>query len=193
MTKDDETRREVYLPRGVWYDFWTERRAPGQQSLSVEAPLERIPIFVRGGAIVPSQQLTQFAGEAAIDPLIFDIYPEGTSTAQYYEDDGISFDYQRGISLRQSLSVVPDAQGMTIELSARQGRYTPPARSLLIKVHNQRSKPRQVAIDEKELAARASLNELDAATEGWMYDEDANILWLKTPDRGTGMRAQIRD
>ncbi len=193
VTKDDETRREVYLPRGVWYDFWTERRAPGQQSLSVEAPLERIPLFVRGGAIVPSQQLTQFAGEAAIDPLIFDIYPEGTSTAQYYEDDGISFDYQRGISLRQSLSVVPDAQGMTIELSARQGRYTPPARSLLIKVHNQRSKPRQVAIDEKELAARSSLKELDAATEGWMYDEDANILWLKTPDRGTGMRAQIRD
>jgi len=193
LTKDDESRREVYLPRGVWYDFWTDRRAPGGQSLSVEAPVERIPIFVRGGAIVPSQQLTQFAGQAAIDPLTFDIYPEGTSTAQYYEDDGISFDYQRGISLLQTLSVVPDAQGMSIELSARQGRYTPPARSLLIKVHNQRSKPRQVAIAGKELAVRASLNELNAAAEGWTYDDAANIVWLKTPDRGAATKTLIRD
>jgi len=193
VTKDDESRRQVYLPRGVWYDFWTNRRAMGQQSLSVEAPLERIPIFVRGGAILPSQQLIQYAGQAAIDPLIFDIYPEGTSTAQYYEDDGISFDYQRGISLLQTLSVVPGAQGMTIELSARQGRYTPPARSLLIKVHNQRSKPRPVAIDGKELAERTSLNELNAAAEGWTYDDAANIVWLKTPDRGVAIKVLIRD
>jgi len=193
VTKDDESRREVYLPRGVWYDFWTDRRASGPRSLSVEAPLERIPIFVRGGAIVPSRQLTQFAGQAAINPLIFDIYPEGTSTAQYYEDDGISFDYQRGISLHQSLSLVDETQGMTIELSARRGRYTPPARSVLIKVHNQRSKPRQVAIDGKELAERTSLNELNAAAEGWTYDDAANIVWLKAPDRGVAIKVLIRD
>jgi hypothetical protein len=82
---------------------------------------------------------------------------------------------------------------MTIELSARQGRYTPPARSLLIKVHNQQSKPRQVSIDGKELAERASLNELNSAAEGWGYDDAARIVWLKTPDRGVAAKAQIRD
>jgi len=193
VTKDDESGREVYLPRGVWYDFWTDRRATGPQSLAGDAPLERIPLFVRGGAIIPSQQLTQYAGQAPLGPLIFDVYPEGASTAQYYEDDGISFDYQRGISLLQSLTVVPDAQGLSVELSARQGRYTPPARSLVIKVHAQRSRPRQVVIDGKELAFRSSAKELDAAADGWTYDDTANIVWLKAPDRGIAMKAQIRD
>jgi alpha-glucosidase len=192
VTKDDDTEREVYLPRGVWYDFWTDRRSTGPERLTVDAPLERIPVFVRGGAIVPSQQLVQYTGQASIDPLIFDIYPSGTSTSTYYEDDGISFDYQHGVSLQQRVAVAQQADALSIELSARQGLYTPPARALLMKVHGQRTRPRQLTVGGKELSARSAVQELENAAEGWAYDDARNIVWLKVSDRGVAAKVEIR-
>jgi alpha-glucosidase len=192
VTKDDDIRREVYLPRGVWYDFWTDRRNTGPGRLTVDAPLERIPVFVRGGAIVPSQQAVQYSDQAPINPLTFEIYPEGASARQYYEDDGISFDYQRGVSLEQRLTVTQQPGGLSIEISAREGLYTPPARSLVLKVHGQRIAPRQVGAGGKELAAQSSVQALEAASEGWAYDEATDIVWLKIPDRGVALTAQIR-
>ena len=52
VTKDDDTTRRVYLPRGIWYDYWTDHRFTGPIDIEVAAPLERIPLFVRGGAII---------------------------------------------------------------------------------------------------------------------------------------------
>jgi len=192
VTKDDDLRREVYLPRGVWYDFWTDRRATGPQTITVDAPLERIPVFVRGGAIVPGQQLTQYAGQAPIDPLIFDIYPDMQSSTTYYEDDGISYDYLRGLSLRQRLGVAQLPDGLSIEVSAREGLYTPPARSLVFKIHAQRTQPRQVVVGGRELASQSSLEALEHATEAWVFDASTNIVWLKTPDPGLALKVLIR-
>jgi alpha-glucosidase len=191
VTKDDDIRREVYLPRGVWYDFWTDRRSTGPRRLTVDAPLERIPLFVRGGAIVPSQQAVQYSDQAPIDPLTFEIYPEGTSSRPYYEDDGISFDYQGGVSLQQRLTVTQQPRALNVEISAREGQYTPPARSLVLKVHGERTQPRQVEVGGEKLAAQSSVEALEGASQGWAYDEATDIVWLKIPDRGVALRAQI--
>jgi len=191
VTKDDDTRREVYLPRGVWYDYWTDRRATGYQRLAVDAPLERIPVFVRGGAILPGRQLVQYTDEAFINPLILDIYPSGTSTFTYYEDDGISFDYQRGVFLRQKLTAAEESGALSLEVSARDGSYEPPARSLVFKIHAQHAQPRQLLVQGKDLAQKRTLKELDNATEGWAYDDAANISWIKTPDRGVALKVQV--
>ena len=114
-TKDDDTSRRVYLPPGVWYDFWTDHRYAGPTKIEAAAPMERIPLFVRGGAIVPSQQDMQYTDQAPIDPLTFDVYPDGTSSRQYYEDDGISFDYQHGVSLRQRLTAAQETHGVRLQ------------------------------------------------------------------------------
>ena len=191
ITKDDDTRRQVYLPRGVWYDYWTDLRTTGPTRVTVDAPLERIPIFVRGGAIIATQQPVQYADQAPIDPLTFEIYPEGTSSRKYYEDDGISFDYQRGVSLFQNLTVTQRENGVGIEISAREGSYTPPARSLVFKVHGERNAPRQLEVGGRALAAQATLKALEEANEGWAYDEAARVVGIKIPDRGMTLRAQI--
>lgn len=60
VTKDDDKTRGVYQPRGVWYDYWTDRRYTGPGSVEVTAPLDRIPLFVPGGAILASQQDMQY-------------------------------------------------------------------------------------------------------------------------------------
>jgi alpha-glucosidase len=183
--------REVYLPRGVWYDFWTNRRYSGPTSIMVEAPLDRIPLFVRGGAIVPTQQLVQYTSEAPINPLTFEVYPDGSSSREYYEDDGLSFDYQRGVSLNERVSATETANEVRLTVSAPTGSYKPPARSLVFKVHAQRDSPHAVEIDGKPATALHSASDIEKATEGWSFDGTDNVVWIKTPDQGTAMTARI--
>ena len=191
ITKDDDTSRGVYLPRGVWYDYWTDHRYAGPAEIEVAAPMERIPLFVRGGAIVPSQQDMQYTDQAPIDPLTFDVYPDGTSSCPYYEDDGISFDYQRGVSLRRRLTAAQEAHGTSVEISAREGSFTPPKRSLVIKIHGQKVQPRQVTMAGGELAGQVSVKALEEATAGWAYDDDAGVVWIRVPDQGTALKVEV--
>ena len=191
VTKDDETRRTVYLPRGVWYDLWTDHRYTGATKVEADAPLDRIPLFVRGGAIVPSQQDLQYTDQAPIDPLTLDVYPDGNSSRQYYDDDGISFAYQRGVSMTQTLAAREGENNVEVEISARQGSYMPPQRSLVIKIHGRKNQPRQVMVEGRELRSPASVKALQQSSEGWAYDEDASVVWVKTPDTGGALKVQV--
>jgi len=93
-------RRSVYLPAGVWYDFWTDEPICGPSHVEVDAPLERLPLFVRGGSVVPIGPVMQYVGERPIDKLILHIYPDTPSTkaraSQLYEDDGHTRTFQEG-------------------------------------------------------------------------------------------------
>jgi alpha-glucosidase len=191
VTKDDDTTRRVYLPRGIWYDYWTDHRFSGPIDIEVAAPLERIPLFVRGGAIIPSQQDLQFTDQAPIDPLTFDVYPEGTSSRQYYEDDGISFDYQRGLSLRQRLTATQKAHGVSVEISAREGSYVPPKRSIVVKIHGEGFRPRQITLSGRGLAGRPSVKALQGTNEGWTYDVDAAVVWVRLADQGAALNIEV--
>jgi alpha-glucosidase len=191
VIKGGETARDVYLPRGVWYDFWTTRRYTGPSDMMVDAPLDHIPIFVRGGAIVPTQQVVEYTDQAPINPLTFEIYPDGSSSRDYYEDDGLSFDYRRGVSLEQRLSASVNDHDISITVSARQGTYHPPARSLVMKVHAQKEKPQSVEIDGKTLAPLQSSAALDSTQDGWAYDGVNEVVWIKIPDQGAALTARI--
>lgn len=191
VTKDDDISRHVYLPRGVWYDFWTDHRYTGPVQIEAAAPTERIPLFVRGGAIIPSQQDVQYTDQAPIDPLTFDVYPDGTSSRPYYEDDGISFAYQHGASLLQHLTAMQDAHGVAVQISAREGSFTPPPRSLVVKIHGQKVQPRNVTTSGGELTRQASVKALQGATTGWAYDDEAGVVWVRIPDQGTAVKLEV--
>lgn len=68
-------RRDVYLPAGSWYDFWTDRHFDGPSWITYDAELETLPLFVRAGAVLPLGPELQYANERAWDPLTFEIYP----------------------------------------------------------------------------------------------------------------------
>lgn len=88
--------REVYLPKGIWYDFFTEKRFRGGSRIRIYAPLNRIPIFVREGAIIPMWDVQNYIGEKYQEILNLKIYP-GEGRFLYYEDDGVSWDYEKGV------------------------------------------------------------------------------------------------
>lgn len=85
---DAGEERTVYLPEGVWFDFWTGERFAGPATLRVRAPLDTLPLFVRGGAILPMMQEARRIPKGAIDPLILEIYPHGRGIYTLYEDEG---------------------------------------------------------------------------------------------------------
>jgi alpha-glucosidase len=187
-----EDRRTVYFPKGAWYDFWTDKPYSGPVATTVEAPLDRIPIFVRAGAIVPMQQVVEYVDQAPIDPLTLEVYPEGSSTRTYYEDDGIGLAYQRGGFLLQRFSVSQEGGTVRVQISARDGHYTPPARSLVLKVHGQMRLPRLVQIGGKTLELQPSPEALHRAAEGAAYDATRRIVWIKIPDQGAALEATIQ-
>ena len=80
------TARQVYLPAGEWFDFWTDARHAGPTTLEVPAPLDRIPVFARAGTVLPTWPVRQHTGQP-VERLILDVYP-GDSDSWLYEDDG---------------------------------------------------------------------------------------------------------
>ena len=91
-------RRDVYLPAGGWYDFWTDQRFDGARWITYDAELETLPLFVRAGAVLPMGPELQYANEQVWDPLSFDVYPDATGTMEF----GLSDDRRQ---LRFKLSV----------------------------------------------------------------------------------------
>jgi len=127
IVKPDVTRRLVYLPKGVWYDYWTNRKYDGGTMISVEAPLETAPMFVRGGAIIPSAPEMNYTGEKPVDPITFNLYTDdkGNASTTLYEDDGISPAYKQGSFRRTTLTATRAGGVFTINIGAAEGSYNP--------------------------------------------------------------------
>lgn len=70
-----EGRRSVYLPEGLWFDFWTGRPIHGPRALEIKAPLAKMPLYVRAGAILPTMKPALRIPEGAVDPLIVEVWP----------------------------------------------------------------------------------------------------------------------
>jgi alpha-glucosidase len=96
VTREGATAWPVYLPRGGWYDFWTQQHYAGPAGVTVDAPLDRLPLFVRAGSIVPLAPPAQYDGERPWDEITLLIHPEGRSRADIYEDDGHTNAYGQG-------------------------------------------------------------------------------------------------
>jgi alpha-glucosidase (family GH31 glycosyl hydrolase) len=90
------TSRQVYLPKGDWYDFWTGERQAGGREITRKVDLATMPLYVRAGAVVPFGPVKQYTGEKVDAPLEVTVYPGVDGSFLMYEDDGASFDYRKG-------------------------------------------------------------------------------------------------
>ena len=96
MTEAGATSRSVYLPaEATWYDFWTGASLPGGSAVSAAAPLDRIPLFVLAGSIIPMGPELQYTNEKPADPIELRIYPGADGRFALYEDDGESYAYEK--------------------------------------------------------------------------------------------------
>jgi alpha-glucosidase len=140
-TLDDYT---ASFPKGSWYDFWTglkvattsptpsiidlDQAGPGAvfpNHAKVHPVLDTLPVFVRGGSIVPLQPLIQSTDETPTGPLELRVYPGGQCAGSTYLDDGHTFRYQQGEFLRQAFTCHVAGNSMSVHFGARQGSYAP--------------------------------------------------------------------
>jgi alpha-glucosidase/alpha-D-xyloside xylohydrolase len=96
VVEKEAKTREVYLPVGSWYDFWTGERLEGGREIRRAVDLETMPLYVRAGSILPLGPVKQFTEEKVDVPLSVSIYPGANASFLLYEDDGISFNYRNG-------------------------------------------------------------------------------------------------
>ena len=90
--------RKVYLPAGSeWYDFWTGEIFKGGQTVSFDAPIDKIPLLVKAGSIIPMGPFVQYAVEKPADPLEIRIYPGANGEFILYEDENDNYNYEKGI------------------------------------------------------------------------------------------------
>jgi alpha-glucosidase/alpha-D-xyloside xylohydrolase len=90
------TSRTLYLPSGIWYDFWTKERISGGREITRKVDLEIIPLYVRAGAVLPIGTVKQYTDEQVDGPLHLWLHPGIDGAFSLYEDDGHTFDFRKG-------------------------------------------------------------------------------------------------
>mgnify|MGYP000849531437 FL=1 len=96
VVRKGATSRTIYLPAGVWYDFWSNRREMGGQVINRYVDLSTMPIYIRAGAIIPFGPVIQYVNQPTDQPLTWQVYTGDSGDFVLYEDDGISLDYLKG-------------------------------------------------------------------------------------------------
>ncbi|HET7620074.1 MAG TPA: TIM-barrel domain-containing protein [Vicinamibacterales bacterium] len=96
VVEQGATTRRVYLPRGAWFDYWTEKRVDGGTEVSREVDLSVMPIYARAGAVLPLGPVRQYVDEPVEGALELIVFPGRDGRLRLYEDDGRSFAYRRG-------------------------------------------------------------------------------------------------
>jgi alpha-glucosidase (family GH31 glycosyl hydrolase) len=126
--------RRIVLPRGAWFDWYDGRLLEGGGEIEAEAPLERMPLFVRADVAIPTQPEVRYADDRPEQPLIWEVFLTPGATGQIgwvYEDDGHSFAYQRG-QMRLTRVLAEDS---ALRLTAAEGSYVSPRTSALVRLH----------------------------------------------------------
>ena len=188
VTEAGITEREVYLPRGHWVDFWTDSLHTGPGSVLAAAPLDRIPLFVRTGALLPIQPAMNYVDEMPLDTLSLHVYPPAGSRREaftLYEDDGLSRDYETGgyatTLFTQEVLYSDTDTTLHLEIGGAEGGFTdiPETRTILTIVHLTGKPPGLVRRDSLALLPSPTEDVLMAGGEGYFYDEDARLLLIK--------------
>jgi alpha-glucosidase/alpha-D-xyloside xylohydrolase len=119
--------RRLYLPRGEWFDFWTEERMAGGREIDRAVDLETMPLHVRAGAILPTGPVRQYVDEPVDGPLTVTLYPGADGAFTLYEDDGRTFEYRKGAWTGLAMTWNDAARRLTLAL-APGSRMRPPMR-----------------------------------------------------------------
>jgi alpha-glucosidase len=145
-------QREVVLPPGRWLAWDDDAEYVGPRKLRVDAPLERLPLFLRAGALVPSRSPVLHAGEQPAEPCILEVAPGADGAADWIEDDGETTAYREGALARTPLRLWHRAGGrLRLELARREGDLALPRRPMRVVVRGCEA-PDAVFLDGRNLA-----------------------------------------
>jgi alpha-glucosidase (family GH31 glycosyl hydrolase) len=173
--------KEIYLPAGEeWFDFFTGKIYEGGQLLAYECPLDRMPIFVKAGSILPLAPPMEYSDQRALDPLTLDVFAGKAASFQLYEDDGTSLDYRKNEFSRTPLSYQPSQQAgqHTITIGPTEGHYQgqPESRRYKVRIHGL-LKPAAVRAGDQTLPEKQD----SESGKGWIWNDQDRVTTVDLP------------
>ena len=183
--------RRVYLPANeTFYDFYTHQRYEGGQTVELPVDITSIPLFLRGGAILP------LAGNAignlhrdAVTNLHLLLVPDRGSEFTLYEDDGATLDYEKGICRRTRIQMTA-GERVHIRFTP-EGSYTSPLQRMFLEVVHPDKAPFWVSIDGTRLEHFLHRAKFEQAEAGWYYSQSKRTVQIKYPCRNKAYEAVV--
>jgi len=127
----NEKTKEIYLPEfpslgeglgmGIWYDFWTGEIIKGGNKIKADAPIEKMPLFVRAGSIIPMGPFLQYSTEKPADPIELRVYAGINGSFTLYEDENDNYNYEKGIY--STIDFIWDDKVNQLTIGKRNGKF----------------------------------------------------------------------
>jgi alpha-glucosidase (family GH31 glycosyl hydrolase) len=129
----------IYLPPGEWTDYFRGQRYDGEKNIVYTVDPHTwadIPLFVRAGAILPTEDVQQYVGQDPVKRIYLDLFPTATPTTfTYYDDDGMTYAYEEGVFYEQRLTTSDDGTVVHFDAAAPSGTYVPALDEYEVRLH----------------------------------------------------------
>ena len=193
VVQQGQWTKTVNLPKGEWVDYWSDRAYQGGQAATVDASLDKIPLFVKSGSVIPMQPVMNYSDEFPLDTLFLVVYPAQTQSVPcaLYDDDGKSLDYQAGqygtMSIQHGLLLKggsppreTPSTSYRIDIGRMQGTYRgrPAKRTYVFETHRM-TRPGSVELNGRSLAQWLSYDTLRSAVAGYYFDAERQVLYAQ--------------
>ncbi|HMD42840.1 MAG TPA: glycoside hydrolase family 31 protein [Candidatus Acidoferrum sp.] len=169
---------DLNLPPGIWYDFWSAKQVTDKDTLALRPKLDELPLYVRAGAIVPMQSVIQFTGETPSGPLELRVYAGENCHGALYQDDGHSYDYQKGMFLRIAYSCAVARGGVSVTSHIEKSGFKPWWNETMVKIYGVATSPKEVRLG-------------DTSVSGWKYDSTEHFVQFTVPDAVSDWAARV--
>jgi len=149
---DPSGNQTIYLPPGEWIDFFTGKRYQGGTTFTAHYAVEDTPVFVREGAVIPEQSVSQYSDAKPLDTLVLNVYGSGKGSFDLYEDDGVSLAYAAGQHAQTLITYASRSDGshhLVIEPTRGTFQGQVPARSYELRIHTA-DKPSSLSVNGEE-------------------------------------------
>jgi len=181
-----QTTKSIYLPKGIWIDYWDHQQYSGGQSITISTPIDKLPLFVKAGSIIPMQPLMEYSDQFPLDTLYLDIYPSAETPGSYtlYEDDGKTLDYQTGsFALTNFSSTVISSSSNTnfnLTIGTTNGNYSgkPAKRIYVCEINMIGQTATEVDVNGITIPEKNSYQSL-RESGGYYYDASTRKLYIQ--------------
>lgn len=178
VTTEMVDAEEVQLPPGDWYDYWSSQKLSGKNKLTLHPALDEMPLYVRAGAIIPTQPVVQNTSTKPDGPLQLRVYPGDDCHGSVYQDDGHTLAYQRGEFFRATYSCKVSPNFIAITASTTSGSFEPWWSSADLTIFGLSAQPKEVRLS-------------DHAVQQWHYDAGTHSVTVTVPEATRNWAIQL--
>jgi alpha-glucosidase (family GH31 glycosyl hydrolase) len=184
---DSTGERDVYLPPGTWFDYFTDKALEGNTTIHTRHSLATFPLFVRNGSIIPTRPNLQYSEQHPLDSLVLSVYGEAPARFNLYDDDAISLDYQSGAGAWTALTSKRSNEGsQEITIAPTKGSFKGQVRSraYTIILHGFKS-PKSVAVNGKRVPEGVK------GYPSWSRSSEKSLVMIHLPSQDIRNRTTV--